>query len=157
MRRLGASQRSKQGGFTLLEVAVVLSIIAILAVLLTPTVANMLDKAALSAALNDAKAIKTALDMYFDDHSKQYPATSDMDTYSEMQSVLSDYLALPDSNKANFTFANLGYCRGGNPTFDDTNGTVSCGGTDKKKFAMIIKAKNSDSTPIHIQHTGVTY
>lgn len=152
MRRLGASQRSKQGGFTLLEVAVVLSIIAILAVLLTPAVSDMLDKAALSAALNDAKAIKTALDMYFDDQKpKEYPAS--LADYDALRSTLASYLALPsDSTKASFSF--VAYCRG-TPTFTAT--TVTCAGTDKNKFGLLIKARNSAETPIQISHTGVTY
>ena len=154
MRRLGVSRRSKQAGFTLLEVAVVLSIIAILAVLLTPTVANMLDKAAFSAALNDAKAIKTALDMYFDDQKpKQYPSDSDIENYGELQTTLAPYLALPsDSTKASFSF--VGYCRG-TPTFNTTG--VSCSGTEKNKFGLLIKARNSAETPIQISHTGVAY
>jgi len=152
MRRLGASQRSKQGGFTLLEVAVVLSIIAILAVLLTPAVSDILDKAALSAALNDAKAIKTALDMYFDDHSpREYPAS--IADYDALRLTLASYLALPsDPTKASFSF--VAYCRG-TPTFTAT--TVTCTGTAKNKFGLLIKARNSAETPIQISHTGVTY
>jgi len=150
--RIDKRWRRKEEGFTLLELAVVLSIIAILAVLLTPTIADILDQAALTAALNDARAVKDAMDMYFNDQKpKQYPDS--LADYNALRSALAPYLALPsDSTKASFSF--VAYCRG-TPTFTAT--TVTCAGTDKNKFGLLIKARNSAETPIQISQTGVAY
>lgn len=64
----------RQGGFTLIEIMVVVVILGILAALVVPQVMNRPDQAKVTVAKGDIKAIGAALDMYkLDNYS--YPST----------------------------------------------------------------------------------
>jgi len=62
----------RQRGFTVLEVAIVAAIIAILAAMLTPVAVNMMDKADITRAQADINALITALENFKAD-TKEYP------------------------------------------------------------------------------------
>lgn len=61
-------------GFTLIEIIVVVSIIAILAALIGPQVLGQVDKARVTKAKQDIQSLETALDLYKLDNFK-YPTT----------------------------------------------------------------------------------
>ncbi|MBD9415133.1 type II secretion system major pseudopilin GspG [Pseudomonas sp. PDM16] len=65
---------SKQRGFTLIEIMVVVVILGILAALVVPQVMGRPDQAKVTAAQNDIRAIGAALDMYKLDN-QNYPST----------------------------------------------------------------------------------
>jgi len=67
--------RKRQQGFTLLEIIVVITIIAILAAYIAPKVAGRADDARLSKVKNDIQVLESALELYRLDNFK-YP-TSD--------------------------------------------------------------------------------
>ena len=67
-------QRRTQGGFTLIEIMVVVVILGILAALVVPQVMNRPDQAKVTVAKGDIKAISAALDMYKLDNFS-YPST----------------------------------------------------------------------------------
>lgn len=65
---------SRQAGFTLIEIMVVVVILGILAALVVPQVMSRPDQAKVTVAQGDIKAIAAALDMYrLDNH--VYPST----------------------------------------------------------------------------------
>jgi len=68
-------RQAAQGGFTLIEVMVVVIILGILAAVVVPNVMDKPDEARKTAAANDIKAIESALNMYKLDNFR-YP-TSD--------------------------------------------------------------------------------
>lgn len=61
-------------GFTLIEIIVVVSIIAILAALIGPQVLGQVDKARVTKARQDIQSLETALDLYKLDNFK-FPTT----------------------------------------------------------------------------------
>ncbi|WP_312225719.1 type II secretion system major pseudopilin GspG [Stutzerimonas nitrititolerans] len=65
---------TKQKGFTLIEIMVVVVILGILAALVVPQVMNRPDQAKVAVAKGDIKAIGAALDMYKLDNFS-YPST----------------------------------------------------------------------------------
>jgi len=65
---------TKQKGFTLIEIMVVVVILGILAALVVPQVMNRPDQAKVTVAKGDIKAIGAALDMYKLDNFS-YPST----------------------------------------------------------------------------------
>lgn len=65
---------NKQGGFTLIEIMVVVVIIGILAALVVPQIMNRPDQAKIVVAQGDIKAISAALEMYRLDNGS-YPST----------------------------------------------------------------------------------
>ena len=70
------SHRVAEQGFTLLEIMVVVVIIGLLAAMIVPSLMGQIDKAQISRAKSDIRAIETALNLYRLDNFK-YPSTSD--------------------------------------------------------------------------------
>jgi len=66
--------RRSNGGFTLIEIMMVVVIIGILAALIIPNVVGRDDQARATAVRNDIRAVANALDMYKMDNT-QYPST----------------------------------------------------------------------------------
>jgi general secretion pathway protein G len=66
--------RIRQSGFTLIEIMVVVVILAVLGALVVPKILENVDKARVTRAQSDIRAIQTALDMYRLDNFK-YPTT----------------------------------------------------------------------------------
>ena len=67
-------ERRAQGGFTLIEIMVVVVILGILASVVVPRIMDNPDKARMVKAKNDVQAIKGALDLYKLDNFN-YPST----------------------------------------------------------------------------------
>jgi general secretion pathway protein G len=66
--------RARQHGFTLIEIMVVVVILAVLGALVVPQVLDKVDKARVTRAQADIRAISTALDLYRLDNFK-YPTS----------------------------------------------------------------------------------
>jgi general secretion pathway protein G len=66
--------RIRQSGFTLIEIMVVVVILAVLGALVVPKILENVDKARVTRAQSDIRAIQTALDLYRLDNFK-YPTT----------------------------------------------------------------------------------
>lgn len=66
--------RNRQSGFTLIEIMVVVVILAVLGALVVPKILENVDKARVTRAQSDIRAIQTALDLYRLDNFK-YPTT----------------------------------------------------------------------------------
>lgn len=66
--------RSAEGGFTLIEIMVVVVIIGLLAAIIVPQVIDRVDEARVAKARQDIQGLETALTMYRLDNSK-YPTT----------------------------------------------------------------------------------
>jgi general secretion pathway protein G len=64
----------RQRGFTLIEIMVVVVILAVLGALVVPRILENVDKARVTRAQSDIRAIQTALDLYRLDNFK-YPTT----------------------------------------------------------------------------------
>ena len=65
-----------QGGFTLIEVMVVVVIIGLLAAIVAPNLIGNIDKAAVTRARGDIRSIETALNLYRLDNFR-YPTTDE--------------------------------------------------------------------------------
>src|SRR5580698_226986 len=68
------SGRQRAGGFTLIEIMVVVVIIGLLAAVIVPTVVSKVDDAKIAKAKSDIQAIQAALTMFRLDNS-HYPTT----------------------------------------------------------------------------------
>ena len=66
--------RNRHSGFTLIEIMVVVVILAVLGALVVPKILENVDKARVTRAQSDIRAIQTALDLYRLDNFK-YPTT----------------------------------------------------------------------------------
>jgi general secretion pathway protein G len=74
MRIPHSIQKSPARGFTLIEIMVVVVILAVLGALVVPKILENVDKARVTRAQSDIRAIETALDLYRLDNFK-YPTT----------------------------------------------------------------------------------
>src|SRR5260221_5603093 len=66
--------RNAKRGFTVIEIMVVVVIVAVLGALVVPKILENVDKARVTSAQTDIRAIQTALDLYRLDNFK-YPTT----------------------------------------------------------------------------------
>lgn len=65
---------SRQAGFTLIEIMVVVVILGILAAIVAPNVISRIDDAAITRAKQDIRGIESALKLFYMDNSR-YPST----------------------------------------------------------------------------------
>ena len=65
--------RSKRGGFTLIELMIVIAIIAILAAILVPNFIRARAQGQVTACKSNLKNIATALEMYSTDYGGRFP------------------------------------------------------------------------------------
>jgi general secretion pathway protein G len=68
------TMHKRESGFTLIEIMVVVVILAVLGALVVPKILENVDKARVTRAASDIRAIQTALDLYRLDNFK-YPTT----------------------------------------------------------------------------------
>jgi general secretion pathway protein G len=68
------NMRNAQSGFTLIEIMVVVVILAVLGAIVMPNILDKVDRARVTRAQTDIRAIQTALDLYKLDNFK-YPTT----------------------------------------------------------------------------------
>src|SRR5437763_16260975 len=73
---------ARQRGFTLIEMLVVISIIAILAAILFPVFAQAREKARSASCLSNQKQIALAFSMYSQDYDETYPPAVQVDANS---------------------------------------------------------------------------
>jgi general secretion pathway protein G len=71
---MDATMHKREHGFTLIEIMVVVVILAVLGALVVPKILENVDKARVTRAASDIRAIQTALDLYRLDNFK-YPTT----------------------------------------------------------------------------------
>ncbi|MDX1626091.1 MAG: type II secretion system major pseudopilin GspG [Wenzhouxiangellaceae bacterium] len=84
-------QRAPQGGFTLIEVLVVVVILGILAAVVVPRFMDEPDEARVTKARQDIQAIVTALNMYRLDN-RSYPSTN-----QGLEALVREPSGLPES------------------------------------------------------------
>ncbi len=70
------TERKRSGGFTLIEIMVVVVIIGLLAAIVMPNVIGQVDTAAINRARQDIRSISAALDLYRLDNFR-YPSTDE--------------------------------------------------------------------------------
>ena len=73
------AQRAERGGFTLVELMIVVVIVAILALVAIPGYQSNVAAAKMSEGITGTGVIRTALRTYSVTHSGSYPALSDVD------------------------------------------------------------------------------
>ena len=80
-RAAGSVKRSPQGGFTLVEMLVVIAVITILAALLLPTFSSAKARTKQTACLNNLRQINLGVRMYADDYADTLPAVGGTTNY----------------------------------------------------------------------------
>jgi general secretion pathway protein G len=126
-------QKNKRG-FSLIELLVVISIIGVLAAVLTANFMGMRERSRDAQKIQDLNSIKTALRLYYNDH-QTYPGVTDNVPYNLVSDIGSTYLPAISSIGYTYTYTRTG---GGDGFIlqvnlevdsgtDDTNSQLKCG------------------------------
>jgi prepilin-type N-terminal cleavage/methylation domain-containing protein len=113
-------------GFSLVELLVVISIMAILAAITLPNFMGARERARDAQRISDMNAVKNALRMYYNDH-QSYPASIDVGMTGYMSSIMNlgytyTYVQTPGGDGFNLY---LGLESGAGD--DDLNSQTRCG------------------------------
>lgn len=87
VRRLKARRRSGDGGFTLIELIIVMAIIAILISIAVPIYANMVRRAKEAVLQEDLHTMRTAIDSYTIDKQKAPQSLDDLVQAGYLKSI----------------------------------------------------------------------
>lgn len=87
IRRMQARRRSGEGGFTLIELIIVMAIIAILVSIAVPIYARMVQRAKEAVLREDLHTIRTAIDSYTIDKQKAPQSLDDLVQAGYLKSV----------------------------------------------------------------------
>ncbi len=108
--------RRRSGGFTLIELMIVIAIIAILAAILVPNFIRARAQGQLTACKSNLKNIGTAMEMYSTDWSGKYPSAITALTPNYLKTIPLCPAAGLDTYTANFQ---TGTGAPGNTTYQD--------------------------------------
>lgn len=125
----------RQEGFTLLELLIVIVIIGILALIIVPGLASGPKRARDSQRKSDMRAVKNALETYYNDNNG-YPDTSS--SYPTLSShLVTAYLpSLPSDPKS------------GNPAYEYSTASGTCTSSLCTKFKLTATLENTKDSQI---------
>ena len=110
------SNKRRRGGFTLIELMIVIAIIAILAAILVPNFIRARAQGQLTACKSNLKNIGTALEMYSTDWSGKYPSQA-----SGLGTLTPNYLkTIPECPSAGTDTYSGAYVTGPNQAYNTT-------------------------------------
>jgi prepilin-type N-terminal cleavage/methylation domain-containing protein len=137
----------KTNGFTLIELAVVLAIIAILAAVLTPMVTNYLEQARVARAQADLRTIADAVKLYHRDTGR-YPIFDSPDDYKN------DTVSNNAASKAVFKTGTSGSA---NVPMDNSSGSSWALGSDLATTSLELYVNNNYSGVVVSNFPKVTF
>jgi prepilin-type N-terminal cleavage/methylation domain-containing protein len=94
MQQRSGGWRCGSAGFTVVELAVVVAILAIIAIFLAPRLLSTVDASRYKEALSGAGAVQAALERYAADNDEQYP--KEVSALSDLQRHLAAYIKLDE-------------------------------------------------------------
>ncbi len=118
--------RRRSGGFTLIELMIVIAIIAILAAILVPNFIRARAQGQLTACKSNLKNIGTAMEMYSTDWSGKYPSPIANSKTKLTPNYLKTIPTCPAAGKDTYTF---GTQFNGSPVYQDYY-YVDCAGSN---------------------------
>jgi len=97
----------KSRAFTLIELLIVMSVIAIIISIALPSFKGMQNQARIIKAQGDLRSIKVAIESYYSNNNNQYPAVANYQTtlQSATPQILTTTLSDPFSTGASSTYA----------------------------------------------------
>ena len=125
--------KRRPGGFTLIELMIVIAIVAILAAILVPNLIRARSRSQLTGCTTNLKNIATALEMYNVDHTGRYPQDFTTLAPNYMKTIPACPAVGSDTYTPSYTVSFGLFCSGSNhggfappdyPKFDSVQGLI---------------------------------
>lgn len=144
----------KKKGFTIIELLVVMTVIAIMVGLALPRFKGMQDEGNIAKAKGELRTLQTAVESYYIHNNSAYPATGASALQTALASAVPSIITYVPTDPFSSSSADYGYVLGGTNSKFYVIYSVGPAGNGSASIASDAVSETNGSTCIYVSNAG---